>query len=156
MPKKLYRIGDAAKLLNLKPYVLRYWETEFPKLRPIRSGKGQRRYTEEDMALLIRIRYLLHEQGMTIEGARKLLDGVSGLTASEYHNPDRQVENFSEHMPLALSAPAKEAASTDDEISVHAVSGHNVSGQSNPAGQIEQIVAELRSLQALIRHGGPA
>ncbi len=80
MPEKLYRIGDAAQLLGLKTYVLRYWETEFSQLRPVRTGKGQRRYTEADMAVLTRIRYLLHEQGMTIEGARKVLAGASALS----------------------------------------------------------------------------
>lgn len=83
MPEQLYRIGDAAKLLDLKPYVLRYWETEFSQIRPVRSGKGQRRYTESDMATLRRIKYLLHEQGMTIEGARKVLAGASSLSMTE-------------------------------------------------------------------------
>ena len=82
MPEKLYRIGDAAQLLGLKTYVLRYWETEFPQLRPVRTGKGQRRYTEADMAALTRIRYLLYDQRMTIEGARKVLTGASALSFS--------------------------------------------------------------------------
>jgi DNA-binding transcriptional MerR regulator len=79
MAEKLYRIGDAATLLGLKSYVLRYWETEFPQLRPVRTGKGQRRYTERDMATLRRIRYLLHEEGLTIEGARRIFSGASTL-----------------------------------------------------------------------------
>lgn len=80
MAQKLYRIGDAAELLSLKTYVLRYWETEFSQLRPVRTGKGQRRYTEEDVAMLDRIRYLLHDQGLTIEGARRVLAGESALS----------------------------------------------------------------------------
>jgi DNA-binding transcriptional MerR regulator len=74
MPSKTYRIGHAAELLDLKPYVLRYWETEFPQLAPIRTSKGQRLYTEEHIHLLRRIQALLHDEGMTIEGARKKLD----------------------------------------------------------------------------------
>lgn len=74
MPPKTYRIGQAADLLELKPYVLRYWETEFPQLAPIRTSKGQRLYTEDHIQLLKRIQALLHEEGMTIEGARRKLD----------------------------------------------------------------------------------
>ena len=73
MPKKIYRIGEAAALLELKDYVLRFWETEFSQLVPVRTEKGQRLYSEENIALLRRIKYLLHEQGMTIEGARRVL-----------------------------------------------------------------------------------
>lgn len=68
-----YKIGEAATLLNLKTYVLRFWETEFPQIVPLRTEKGQRLYTEENLALLERIRFLLHERGLTIEGARKIL-----------------------------------------------------------------------------------
>lgn len=75
MTERRYRIGEAARLLDLEGYVLRYWETEFPQLRPGRTPKGQRLYTEADLALLRRIRDLLHGRGMTIEGARRVLDG---------------------------------------------------------------------------------
>ncbi len=73
MSEKIYRIGEAAALLDLKAYVLRFWETEFPQLVPVRTDKGQRLYSEGNIALLRRIKYLLHEQGLTIEGARRLL-----------------------------------------------------------------------------------
>jgi DNA-binding transcriptional MerR regulator len=75
MSEKMYRIGEASELLNLKTHVLRFWETEFHQLTPSRTDKGQRLYTEADMALLRRIKLLLHEQGMTIEGARRVLEG---------------------------------------------------------------------------------
>jgi DNA-binding transcriptional MerR regulator len=69
-----YKIGEASALLNLKTYVLRFWETEFPHIAPLRTDKGQRLYTGEHLALLERIRFLLHERGLTIEGARKVLN----------------------------------------------------------------------------------
>ncbi|MBG0775289.1 MAG: MerR family transcriptional regulator [Desulfovibrionaceae bacterium] len=78
---KMYRIGEAARLLNLKTYVLRFWETEFPQLTPQRTDKGQRLYTEEHIALLRAIRHLLHEKGMTIEGAKKRLQEGAPLAA---------------------------------------------------------------------------
>lgn len=71
--QQTYKIGEAATLLNLKTYVLRFWETEFPQIAPLRTDKGQRLYTQEHIALLAYIRYLLHEKGLTIEGARKEL-----------------------------------------------------------------------------------
>lgn len=76
---RLYRIGEAARALNLQTSVLRFWEGEFPVLQPVRTPKGQRLYTESDMELLRRIRSLLHEQGMTIEGARRVLEGSAVL-----------------------------------------------------------------------------
>lgn len=71
--EKTYRIGDAARMLNLKTHVLRFWETEFAQLQPIRTEKGQRLYTEEHIQLLRTIKHLLHERGLTIDGARKEL-----------------------------------------------------------------------------------
>ena len=73
MSQKTYRIGEAAAKLKLKSYVLRFWETEFSQISPIRTEKGQRLYTESDLIVLSRIRYLLHERGLTIDGARRLL-----------------------------------------------------------------------------------
>ena len=73
MTEKTYRIGQAARILDLEPYVLRYWESEFPQIQPIRTKKGQRLYSEEHIRLLRQVRSLLHDQGMTIEGARKKL-----------------------------------------------------------------------------------
>ena len=80
--QKTYRIGEAAELLGLKTHVLRYWESEFSQLVPRRTDKGQRFYTESDLALLRRIRQLLHEQGMAIVGARRVLEGSAVLDES--------------------------------------------------------------------------
>lgn len=70
-----------AKMLGLNTSTLRFWEKEFPQLAQGRPENGQRRYTEEQLALLREIQRLLHEQGMTIQGARRLLD--SGVTLTE-------------------------------------------------------------------------
>ena len=71
--EQTYKIGEAAALLNLKTYVLRFWETEFPQIAPLRTEKGQRLYTQNDLDLQRRIQFLLHEQGLTIDGARRAL-----------------------------------------------------------------------------------
>ncbi|MEX2263058.1 MAG: MerR family transcriptional regulator [Bryobacteraceae bacterium] len=78
IPNKLYfRIGEASSLLGLEPYVLRYWETEFPSLAPKKSGTGQRLYRRKDIDLLFRIKHLLYEKRYTIEGAKHELQSSS-------------------------------------------------------------------------------
>lgn len=72
--EQTYKIGHAARILDLEPYVLRFWETEFPQLKPIRTPKGQRLYTEAHLRLIARIKTLLYEHGLTIDGARRKLD----------------------------------------------------------------------------------
>jgi DNA-binding transcriptional MerR regulator len=75
IPDKLYfRIGDVARLAGIKPYVLRFWETEFPGLGPRKSGTGHRLYRRKDVEMVLEIKRLLYEQRFTIEGARKFLD----------------------------------------------------------------------------------
>ena len=74
IPNKLYfRIGDVSRLTGLKPYILRYWETEFPAISPKKSGTGQRLYRRKDVELILHIKHLLYEKRFTIEGARKAL-----------------------------------------------------------------------------------
>ncbi len=80
---RVYRIGEAARALNLQTSVLRFWEGEFPMLHPVRTPRGQRLYTEQDMTTLRAIRSLLHEQGMTIEGARRVLSQGSASPAAK-------------------------------------------------------------------------
>lgn len=77
IPNKLYfRIGEVAALLNVKPYVLRYWETEFPDIKPSKSKSGQRLYKRRDVEMLVQIKELLYEERFTINGARKRLKEV--------------------------------------------------------------------------------
>ena len=74
IPNKLYfRIGDVARLADIKPHVLRYWETEFAALAPKKSDTGHRLYRRKDVELILEIRRLLYEKRYTIEGARKAI-----------------------------------------------------------------------------------
>src|SRR6266436_9824269 len=75
IPDKLYfRIGDVARLAGIKPYVLRFWESEFPSLGPKKSGTGHRLYRRKDVQLVLEIKRLLYEKRYTIEGARKSME----------------------------------------------------------------------------------
>jgi DNA-binding transcriptional MerR regulator len=74
IPDKLYfRIGEVATLCRLPAYVLRFWETEFPQLKPVKSSTGQRMYRRRDVENVLRIKELLYERGFTITGARQQL-----------------------------------------------------------------------------------
>jgi len=74
IPEKLYfRIGEVARLCRLPAYVLRFWESEFPQLKPVKSSTGQRMYRRKDVESVLRIKQLLYEQGFTIPGARQYL-----------------------------------------------------------------------------------
>jgi DNA-binding transcriptional MerR regulator len=68
-----FPIRDVCKFLGVKPYVLRYWEREVPLVAPRKDLSGHRRYSWSDLEILFRLRYLLHEKGYTVAGARKLI-----------------------------------------------------------------------------------
>jgi|KBSMisStandDraft_5_1062788.scaffolds.fasta_scaffold547110_2 DNA-binding transcriptional MerR regulator len=84
IPNKLYfKIGEVSSLLTVEPYVLRFWETEFPKLAPKKTDKGQRMYRRKDVELLLQIKHLLYERKFTIEGARQFLQGSAKVPAKQ-------------------------------------------------------------------------
>ena len=80
--KEYFRIGEVAEIAQVEPYVLRFWETEFGKLRPTKTRTSQRVYSRRDVSLVLRIRDLLYEEGYTIPGARRRMrqagDGSAG------------------------------------------------------------------------------
>jgi DNA-binding transcriptional MerR regulator len=80
--EKLYKIGEVCKLAELQPYVLRYWETEFPQLSPNKSGGGQRLYTRGELDTILRIKDLLYKEGFTIAGAKKKLEQETNEAAA--------------------------------------------------------------------------
>ena len=71
--KSLFRIGEVSRVTATKPFVLRYWETEFPMLQPVKSPKGHRLYRREDIDTVFTIKRLLYNEGFTIAGARRHL-----------------------------------------------------------------------------------
>jgi DNA-binding transcriptional MerR regulator len=113
IPDKLYfRIGEVSRLAGIKPYVLRFWETEFSSLGPKKSGKGHRLYRRKDVELVLEIKRLLYDKRYTIEGARKYLDSrsreVGAKSSSAAGKPGRpQPALFGDSGP-ALDAIRKE------------------------------------------------
>ena len=77
IPDRLYfKIGDVARICELETYVLRFWESQFPQLKPNKSGTGQRLYRRRDVELVLKIKRLVHAEGYTISGARQVLEQV--------------------------------------------------------------------------------
>jgi len=102
--KRLYRIGEVSRLADLKPFVLRYWETEFPMLQPVKSSSGHRLYRQDDVDMVFRIKRLLYDEGFTIAGARRFLRGHEGNFESENasHSAEGSAQLLSRKMLLDL------------------------------------------------------
>jgi DNA-binding transcriptional MerR regulator len=100
IPDKLYfRIGEVSRLTGVKPYVLRFWETEFGGLGPKKSGTGHRLYRRKDVELVLEIKHLLYEKRYTIEGARKWLE-ARGKPDTTKTAPVKQGELFPAGAPV--------------------------------------------------------
>ena len=152
-----YKIGEAAALLNLKTYVLRFWETEFPEIVPLRTEKGQRLYTQEHLALLERIRYLLHERGLTIGGARRALaeekaqGAVYAFDASAGDTPDAPPPDF---LDASAEESEDDAADDDDEQGEQDEQGERASGTGRPQYNLPGL-EELVALSKAVTAGSP-
>lgn len=113
IPEKLYfKIGEVSKIVGVKPYVLRYWETEFKEIEPAKSRSNQRLYRRKDVDALLTIKNLLYREGFTITGARKKIrDHLKGAgkgndkSSSKKSNKEskKQVGRL-EQMPLAFES----------------------------------------------------
>ena len=79
--KRYFRIGEVSRIIGVEPYVLRYWESEFPQIRPSRADSNQRTYQKKDMEMILEIKRLLYEEKLTIEGARQKLKQQTAKTA---------------------------------------------------------------------------
>lgn len=89
LPNKLFfRIGEVARIVGIRPHVIRYWETEFPVIKPAKSRTGQRVYSRREVEIVALIRHLLYDRRFTIDGARKALreNGVDGTIRQVRHD----------------------------------------------------------------------
>lgn len=103
IPDRLYfKIGDVARICDVETYVLRFWETQFPQLKPNKSGTGQRLYRRRDVELALRIKHLVHTEGYTLAGARQTLE-------QSHSRKDPQPETQSQ-LPLPASGDIQSAS----------------------------------------------
>jgi len=92
--KAYFRIGEVSKIVNVEPYVIRYWETEFRTVSPVRTKTAQRLYRKKDVQELLKIKNLLYSQRFTIDGAKKQLYKIRGNSESEAKNSEKQTLNL--------------------------------------------------------------
>lgn len=115
-----FRIGDVAEIVGVKPYVLRYWESEFSQVAPTKSSSGHRVYRREDVETLLLIKRLLHDERYSIEGARKRLkSGDSLLSLEEVTPPAPALETAPQYRKdelLALLQELREAVSIPTDV----------------------------------------
>lgn len=112
--EKKFKIGEVCRVADLQPYVLRYWETEFPPLAPGKSGGGQRLYTQREVEIILRIKQLLYSEGFTIAGAKKKLEAeLSGETSP---GPAPQVISDAPPTPAPAQARNRPSAVSGDAL----------------------------------------
>ncbi len=134
LPDKLFfRIGEVADIVGVKPHVLRYWESEFTCLRPMKTRGSHRQYRRRDVELAMRIKQLLHDEGYTIQGARKRMRelGEDRVSAPAPPKASREVQLRAELLGLreeltqllatldAIEARHEEAANAPQEVTIH-------------------------------------
>jgi DNA-binding transcriptional MerR regulator len=115
-----FKLNEVCKLANVQPYMLRFWGTEFPQLEAAKSGTGQRLYSREQVAMILEIRHLLFDEGLTIAGARKKLamaaeaGGAQPKPAPPRPKPAarEEVEEVAEEPEAAEVPPAPRSAAT--------------------------------------------
>lgn len=107
IPEKLYfKIGEVAKLTRVKPYVLRYWESEFRIISPKKSLAKQRVYTKRDIHLILEIKKLLYKEKFTLEGAKKRIKEIQAESAKQLDLPfnDKKYQTALKSIKKELSA----------------------------------------------------
>jgi DNA-binding transcriptional MerR regulator len=126
IPDKLYfRIGEVSRLCRLPAYVLRFWETEFPQLKPVKSSTGQRMYRQRDVENVLHIKKLLYEEGFTIAGARQQLKDESKTARQQSglpfpkQNPAEKLKKVRQGLQEILgmlSAPRRQTSHRDRKV----------------------------------------
>ncbi len=106
--KDEFKIGEVCEIAGVKPFVLRYWETEFPELAPAKGAGGQRTYTKADVQLILRIKQLLYEERFTVAGAKKRLAEELTERAPKPVKLDTKAANQVESLRRALKATRRE------------------------------------------------
>ncbi|MBZ5589197.1 MAG: MerR family transcriptional regulator [Acidobacteriia bacterium] len=109
--KEEFKIGEVCEVAGVKPFVLRYWETEFPDLAPAKGAGGQRTYSKADVQLILRIKQLLYEERFTVAGAKKRLAEELNERAPRAAKLDTKAANQVESLRRALKTTRRELES---------------------------------------------
>jgi DNA-binding transcriptional MerR regulator len=137
IPDRLYfKIGDVARILDLETYVLRFWESQFPQLKPNKSGTGQRLYRRRDVELILEIKRLVHGEGYTLAGARQALGQTSTQRGTQ--------------QPGDAKRHAQPGIQLDSQSRLPLVTNASTQRPESLAAAIGQIRAELREIASLL------
>ncbi|HVY89854.1 MAG TPA: MerR family transcriptional regulator [Hyphomonadaceae bacterium] len=140
-------IGEAAAELGLKTHVLRFWETKFDNLRPMKRPDGRRFYRPEDMELLRRLQNLLHVQGLTIRGAVKALDGEPGAVPASDAGEDSGAEEMA--MPADTGASVRDLQNAvRDAVERGDFRGAEISENITARQRLESLLNDLSDLKS--------
>jgi DNA-binding transcriptional MerR regulator len=147
IPDRLYfKIGDVAKICGLETYVLRFWESQFPQLKPNKSGTGQRLYRRREVELVVEIKRLVQVEGYTLAGARQALDQHSRRAVPAEPKQVPEVKPIQEARQDLAATPVPRIPSPDAEASRH---------RDAVAATIGHARAELRDIAALLAVQAP-
>ena len=165
IPNRLYfKIGDVAQICGVETYVLRFWETQFPQLKPNKSGTGQRLYRRRDVELALEIKRLAYAEGYTLAGARQALEQAHWRPAAQppvpqrdlYSIPEPEVQADSQaSLPVVAADPAQQRLDSVVSAIGHAraelreIAGQLASPVPRPARRRARLVAVPRSSESL-------
>ena len=151
--ERLYRIGEVSRLSDLKPFVLRYWETEFPMLEPVKSPSGHRMYRQQDVDMVFKIKRLLYDEGFTIAGARRHLRETNGAIGVE---PSARAASAGtsgaegSNGSYAGAASSDHGSHADAEAAGYGQSGHASTMSHAPRPAATENAAELLNRKMLL------
>ena len=146
-------ISEVAEELNVQQHVLRFWETKFNQIRPMKRGGGRRYYRPEDVSLLKHIHHLLYAQGYTIKGAQKLLKGQSRtaiVQASVASDIAQTAQIAAERSATVVTAPVFRA---DDVVVAQPVQAALAAPQADLVSALEGMLSDLKALRGMIAQG---
>jgi DNA-binding transcriptional MerR regulator len=141
IPDRLYfKIGDVARICGVETYVLRFWETQFPQLKPNKSGTGQRLYRRNDVEMALKIKHLVHTEGYTLSGARQSLE---------------QAHSRKNSTPELTPAPQRDPQSRLPLLAVSPAQPPSAQSRVDAAATIAHARAELREIAGLLASPQP-
>jgi DNA-binding transcriptional MerR regulator len=145
-------ISEVSAELDVPQHVLRFWETKFPQIRPLKRGGGRRYYRPEDVELLRRIQSLLYKEGYTIKGVQRLLreprgGAAAGVEEEGVHPPDEQAQ------PVHVEGAEAQELEHYEDLGDH--DEHHEGMTTAQRDDIEAVLMELIALRDLLRSGRP-
>lgn len=155
--KPYYKANEVCQLTDTQPYVLRFWESEFPQLAPRKRGSGQPVYRREDIDLVLRIKKLLYDEERTIEGARQLLEAEGGESAKAAAKPAAQTAELparpdaTRSRRSSTSAPEVASGATRPRWSEGELTQESTADDRVPRQRYEDAVEEIAHLRLQVK-----